>query len=94
MPTMTVPAPDIVDRAPIPRAPMTIEETGIRPDQLSQLMVKTLYTGEATGRDNRDRHRLESFCGLVPTPPSGVRCARRAPVTTTQNTDACEADQP
>jgi hypothetical protein len=36
-------------RAPAPRAPMTIEETGLGVDQLTHLFMKTLYTGEATG---------------------------------------------
>jgi hypothetical protein len=45
-------------RAPAPRAPMTIEETGLGADQISQLFVKTLYTGEATGVEVADRLRL------------------------------------
>jgi hypothetical protein len=45
-------------RAPAPRAPMTIEETGLGPDQISHLFVKTLYTGEATGVEVADRLRL------------------------------------
>jgi hypothetical protein len=36
-------------RAPAPRAPMTLEETGLGADQISHLFVKALYTGEATG---------------------------------------------
>src|SRR5689334_1422171 len=45
-------------RAPAPRAPMTIEETGLGPDQISHLFVKMLYTGEATGVEVADRLRL------------------------------------
>src|SRR5439155_19389437 len=36
----------------------TLEETGLSVDQLSQLFVKTLYTGEATGVTVADRMRL------------------------------------
>jgi hypothetical protein len=45
-------------KAPAPPAPSTIEETGISGDQLSQLFIKTLYTGEATGVTVADRMRL------------------------------------
>ena len=45
-------------KAPIPRAPAAIEETGLSVDQLSQLFVKTLYTGETTGVTVADRLRL------------------------------------
>src|SRR3954468_7496644 len=45
-------------RAPAPRAPMTIEEAGLGADQISQLFVKALYTGEATGVEIADRLRL------------------------------------
>ena len=44
--------------APVPRAPATIEETGLSVDQIVQLFVKTLYTGEATGTALADRLRL------------------------------------
>ena len=40
---------------PAPRAPQTIAETGISPDQLHQLFLKSLYTGEATGIQVADR---------------------------------------
>ena len=43
---------------PAPRGPVTIEETGLSVDQLSQLFLKTLYTGEATGVAVADRMRL------------------------------------
>jgi hypothetical protein len=45
-------------KTPFPTAPSTIEETGIPSDRLSQLFVKTLYTGEATGVTVADRMRL------------------------------------
>jgi hypothetical protein len=36
-------------RSPAPPAPATIEATGIGRDQIAQLLVKALYSGEATG---------------------------------------------
>src|ERR1700722_18189401 len=44
--------------APVPRAPATIAEIGLGVDQITQLVVKTLYTGEATGTALADRLRL------------------------------------
>jgi DNA-binding PadR family transcriptional regulator len=44
--------------APVPRAPLSIDETGLSVDQLSQLFVKSLYTGEATGLAVAERLRL------------------------------------
>jgi hypothetical protein len=35
--------------APVPPAPVNVADTGIPADRLTQLMLKTLYTGEATG---------------------------------------------
>jgi len=43
---------------PAPRGPVTIEETGLTIDQIGQLFLKTLYTGEATGVAVADRMRL------------------------------------
>jgi hypothetical protein len=44
---------------PKPQAPpASIEETGLHPDTLSQLMLKTLVAGEATGTQLADRMRL------------------------------------
>jgi hypothetical protein len=40
---------------PAPRAPQTIAETGISQDQLNQLFLKSLYTGELTGIQVADR---------------------------------------
>jgi hypothetical protein len=45
-------------RAPAPRAPLTIEASGLGVDQLSHLFVKALYTGEATGVVIAERLRL------------------------------------
>ena len=44
--------------APVPRAPATLEETGLSVDQIRQLFVKALYTGEATGITLSERLRL------------------------------------
>jgi hypothetical protein len=45
-------------RAPVPEAPGTFEETGLTFEQLRQLFVKTLYTGEITGLALAERMRL------------------------------------
>src|SRR5207245_261040 len=39
-------------------APHSLAEVGISADQIEQLLVKTLYGGEATGLDLSDRLRL------------------------------------
>jgi len=49
--------PVTVTIAPFP-APMTLEQTGLAPDQIEMLMIKTLYGGEATGLTVADRMRL------------------------------------
>src|SRR5437763_12842186 len=46
------------DPAPVPRPPMTIEDTGLGADQIGQLLLKTLYGGEATGLAIAERMRL------------------------------------
>jgi len=46
-----------VSVAPFP-APTTLEQTGLAPDQVEMLMVKTLYGGEMTGLTVADRMRL------------------------------------
>jgi hypothetical protein len=51
-PVSAVPPP------PVPRGPVTIDQTGLTVDQLGQLFLKTLYTGEATGVEVADRMRL------------------------------------
>jgi hypothetical protein len=45
-------------RAPVPEAPATLEATGLTFEQLRQLFVKSLYTGEATGLALAERLRL------------------------------------
>jgi hypothetical protein len=44
--------------APPPVPPSTLEQTGLPPDVLSQLVIKTLYTGEASGTMLGDRLRV------------------------------------
>src|SRR5688500_17494384 len=41
-----------------PPPPSTIEETGLHPDTLAQLLLKTLVAGEASGTNLADRLRL------------------------------------
>jgi hypothetical protein len=43
---------------PVPPVPKTIEETGLSVDQLEQLILKTMYGGEATGHSIADHMRL------------------------------------
>jgi hypothetical protein len=56
---------ETIGRTPVPRSPQTLEETGLAVDQISQLFLKTLYTGEATGVAAAARMRL-SFAILTP----------------------------
>jgi hypothetical protein len=58
MPTATQPDTIHDRRAPVPPAPSTIEATGIGRDQIAQLLVKALYSGEATGLALAARLRL------------------------------------
>ena len=44
--------------APAPPMPMSLRDTGLAVDQIERLLVKTLYTGEATGLVLGDRLRL------------------------------------
>jgi hypothetical protein len=44
--------------APVPSVPGTLEETGLAVDQIEQLLIKTLYGGEASGLAIADRMRL------------------------------------
>ena len=55
---LTAPALSDIASAPAPRVPSTLEEAGLRADHVEQLLVKTLYTGEATGLAVADRMRL------------------------------------
>ncbi len=51
--TAAVPPPP-----PVPSTPRTIAETGLGVDQIEQLLVKTLFSGEATGHVVAERIRL------------------------------------
>ena len=51
-------AADGLERAPVPRAPAKIEDTGLTTDQITQLFVKSLFTGEATGTVLSERLKL------------------------------------
>src|SRR3989442_2301726 len=42
-------AADRMEHAPVPRAPASIQDAGLTADQIGQLFVKSLFTGEATG---------------------------------------------
>ena len=49
---------DVPNPAPAPAAPTTILQTGLSADAIEQLLIKTLYSGEATGLILADRMRL------------------------------------
>jgi len=55
---MSTALPDVLNPAPVPPAPTTIEEMGLPVDRIHQLIVKTLYGAEATGLMIADRMRL------------------------------------
>jgi hypothetical protein len=44
--------------APVPAIPRTLEDTGLEPDQLEQLAVKTMFGAEQTGQSVAERMRL------------------------------------
>jgi hypothetical protein len=48
----------IPNTAPAPPVPKSLQDTGLGQDQIEQLMLKTLYGGEATGLALADRLRL------------------------------------
>src|ERR1700738_2221888 len=55
----TLAEPHAATAAPaLPMPPMTIEETGLHPDTLAQLMLKTLIAGETSGTQLAERLRL------------------------------------
>jgi hypothetical protein len=56
---------DTADTVPPPPLPATIEATGLAGDHIEQLLIKTLYGGEATGLTLADRVRLP-FAVLEP----------------------------
>ncbi|MCU1383283.1 MAG: ATPase central protein [Acidobacteria bacterium] len=58
MSAVTETLPEIVSAAPAPPVPTSIRETGLAVDQIERLLIKTLYTGEATGLVLADRLRL------------------------------------
>jgi hypothetical protein len=58
-PVAAAAAEPVVPSAPAPPAPPnTIEETGLHPDSLNQLLLKTLIGGEASGSGLADRLRV------------------------------------
>ena len=65
---------DHAARPAAPRQPATIEETGIGADQITPLLLKSLYTGEATGVVTADRLCLP-FVLLAPL-VEGLRAER------------------
>ena len=56
--TLNAPAGNAVAQPTPPPPPATIAETGLHPDVLSQLLLKTLVAGEATGTALADKLRL------------------------------------
>jgi hypothetical protein len=56
--TATAFAPDVVAQPTPPPPPATIPETGLQPDSLAQLMLKTLVAGEASGTGLAEKMRL------------------------------------
>lgn len=52
------PVSSVPQRPPVPRAPASVTETGLTSDQLGQLFLKVLYTGEATGTAVAERMRV------------------------------------
>jgi len=58
MTTTTAPALDTPTTALAPPAPATLAETGLSADQIVQLMMKSLYPGEASGLMLSNRLRL------------------------------------
>lgn len=58
MSAFTATLPEIVSAASAPPVPTSLRETGLAVDQVERLLIKTLYTGEATGLVVADRLRL------------------------------------
>jgi hypothetical protein len=56
--TTLTPAPAAARMPTPPPPPATLEETGLHPDSLHQLLLKTLVAGEASGTSLSDRLRL------------------------------------
>src|SRR2546421_8370012 len=55
---LTAPPLSDIQNAPAPPVPATLVEAGLTVDLVEHLLVKTLYTGEATGLVVADRMRL------------------------------------
>jgi hypothetical protein len=49
---------DMTVASPAPPLPRTLEDTGLGEDQIEQLLIKTLYGGEASGHVTAERVRL------------------------------------
>ena len=58
MSAATAPAFAIPNTAPAPPVPTSIAQTGLTADQIEQLLIKTMYGGEATGLTLAERLRL------------------------------------
>jgi predicted ATPase with chaperone activity len=58
MTTLAQPREIVAAHAPVPPAPVTLADTGLPADQVVQLFMKSLYTGEATGLTLAERIRL------------------------------------
>jgi hypothetical protein len=58
MPSSAAVHNDVIPMAATPLAPATIEDTGLPADQISQLLIKSLYSGEATGLLLSERMKL------------------------------------
>ena len=58
MTTTMTPAPPPQATAIVPQAPRTLEALGVGSDLIEQLLIKTLYTGEATGHVLSERLRV------------------------------------
>ena len=56
--TATALAPDVIAQPTPPPPPATIPETGLHPDSLAQLLLKTLVAGEASGTGLAEKLRL------------------------------------
>jgi len=56
--SLTATLVDAATSSPAHLAPRTIEETGLAIDQIEQLLIKTLFGGEATGHTVAERMRL------------------------------------
>src|SRR5215510_1009661 len=58
MPSLAAVSNEAPQTAAAPRAPATIEDTGLPADRIAQLLLKTLYSGEASGLQLSERMKL------------------------------------